>query len=109
MRPITLGALPSALMALAVGLSMLAVASARAQDADYQSFFTGICAGGNAGANLATLCAVTPGGGGNISGDSENSLNPAQALTSANHALSRAKAQTDKSQARAEELRQEAH
>lgn len=91
-----------------LGAVLLAAGHAQAQDAEYQNFFTSICAGGNASANLATLCAATPGGGGNISGDSENSLNPAQSLTSANYALARAKDQTKKSQERAEELRQEA-
>lgn len=94
------------LMALAAML--LISGGAQAQDADYQNFFTNICTGGNASGNLATLCGVTPAGGGNISGDSESSLNPAQTLTGANYALARAKAQTKKSQEHAEELRKEA-
>lgn len=96
------------LVLAAVAAMMLVSGGARAQDANYQNFFTNICSGGNASSNLAGLCAVTVGGTGNVSGDSENSLNPAQTLTSANQALGRAKAQTEKSQERAEELRKEA-
>lgn len=54
-----------------------------AANADYQAFFFSVCA--TATGALASRCAETPDGLGNLSGDSESSLNPSQNLS---HALS---------------------
>src|SRR5262245_55904816 len=53
---------------------------ANAANPAFQNFFTTVCATANTGA-LATRCAQTPGGAGNVSGDSESSLNPTQGLS----------------------------
>jgi len=54
---------------------------ALAANAAFQTFFFGVCPGANGA--LATRCGQTPGGLGNISGDSESSLNPSQNLSQA--------------------------
>lgn len=64
-----------------------ASAPARAQDADFQAFFFSACST-SAGA-LNTRCSETPGGG-NLSGDSERSLNPNQVLSNHDPAINRA-------------------
>lgn len=57
---------------------VLVSAGTGATNAEFQDFFFLVC---NApGGALATRCAETPGGLGNLSGDSESSLNPSQAL-----------------------------
>lgn len=48
-------------------------------NAAFQTFFFAVCPA--SGGQLAARCAQTPGGLGNISGDSESSLNPSQNLT----------------------------
>jgi uncharacterized protein YhjY with autotransporter beta-barrel domain len=52
---------------------------AGAANAAFQNFFFNVCPGSSG--TLAARCAVTPGGAGNLSGDSESSLNPSQALS----------------------------
>ncbi|HUF19961.1 MAG TPA: autotransporter outer membrane beta-barrel domain-containing protein [Burkholderiales bacterium] len=56
----------------------LAAGSAGAANAPFQDFFFSVC--GGATSTLATRCSETTGGLGNLSGDSESSLNPSQAL-----------------------------
>ena len=69
--------------------------AARAQHAPFQAFFATVCAG-SPGGSLATRCGETPGGAGDLSGDSELSLNPNQSL-----------AAHDASQARVRQLSQD--
>lgn len=59
---------------------LLAAGVSQAANPAFQNFFTSVCATANTGA-LATRCAQTPGGAGNVSGDSESSLNPTQGLS----------------------------
>lgn len=59
---------------------LLAAGQGHAANPAFQNFFTTVCATANTGA-LATRCAQTPGGTGNVSGDSESSLNPTQGLS----------------------------
>jgi len=64
-------------------LAMLATPASQAADpADpaFQSFFFNACL--NPTGTLATRCAETPGGTGDLSGNSESSLNPSQTLSS---------------------------
>ena len=70
--------LPGSLIAAAVGLA-LAASNAQAADAQYQSFFFAVCPGATGA--LAIRCAQTTGGLGDLSGDSESSLNPSQSLS----------------------------
>ncbi len=69
---------PRSLIAAAVGLA-LAASSARADNAPFQTFFFAVCPGATGA--LATRCAQTPGGLGDLSGSSESSLNPSQSLS----------------------------
>ena len=82
------------LVVLGFSIALLAPV-AQAQHAPFQSFFSTVCTGSTSG-SLSTRCAETPGGGGNLSTDSEVSLNPNQSL--ATH---------DASQARARQLSQD--
>lgn len=50
-----------------------------AANAAFQTFFFNVCPGSSG--QLATRCGQTPGGLGNVSGDSESSLNPSQSLS----------------------------
>ena len=77
----------------------LAADGAGAANAPYQAFFFQVC--GSASSTLATRCDETPNGLGNLSGDSESSLNPSQALGH-NRSL------VDAAQARGDTLRNEA-
>lgn len=52
----------------------LASSGARADNAPFQAFFFSVC--GGASGVLAARCNETPDGLGNLSGDSESSLNP---------------------------------
>ena len=69
---------PCSLVAAAVGLA-LAASSGHAANAAFQSFFFAVCPGATGA--LATRCAQTPAGLGDLSGDSESSLNPSQSLS----------------------------
>jgi outer membrane autotransporter protein len=71
----------------------LAAGNAYAQNALYQSYFFGVCSGAPTG-SLATRCAETPGGTGDLSGDSESSLNPSQFVSSNEAAIVRARARS---------------
>ena len=76
-----------------------------AQDPEFQSFFSDVCTGSPTG-SLATRCAETPGAGGNLSSDSENSLNPSQPLSSNERPVARAREESGKIQKHAEALRE---
>ena len=69
---------PRSLVAAAVGLTLVA-SSGHAADAAFQSFFFAVCPGATGA--LATRCGQTTGGLGDLSGDSESSLNPSQSLS----------------------------
>jgi uncharacterized protein with beta-barrel porin domain len=62
----------------AAGL-LLTSTAADAANAEFQDFFFDVCTA--ATGTLATRCAETPSGLGNLSGDSESSLNPSQNLS----------------------------
>ena len=70
----------------------------------FQAFFTTSC-GSSTGA-LATLCAVS--NGGNVSTDSESSLNPNQTAVAAGNALAKAQALATATEKRLEAVRDEA-
>jgi outer membrane autotransporter protein len=78
---------------------------AAAQNAAFQSFFFDVCASPTG--TLATRCAETPAGGGDLSGDSEESLNPSQTLPINDAALARARAIAEEVEERLEERRNE--
>jgi outer membrane autotransporter protein len=86
---------------------LAAPASAQVADPVYQGFLTQVCTGGGAMGNLAVLCGVA-GGNGNVSGDSEVSLDPGQTLIAADVALARAQALAKATERRLEGLRDEA-
>ena len=79
---------------------------AHAQNPVFQSFFFAVCGGSPTGA-LATRCGETPGGTGNISGDSEDSLNPSQFLAVNQAALARARLTSKQVQERLEKTREQ--
>ncbi len=84
------------------------IATARpagAQDADFQAFFFDACM--NPTGDLATRCGETPGGSGDLSADSENSLNPGQILAAHEGSLYRARERTRGIQALLEARREE--
>lgn len=67
----------TATRALCLG-SLLACAGAHAANPPFQGFFFNVCT--NPTGALAQRCAETPNGNGDLSGDSESSLNPSQTL-----------------------------
>ncbi len=69
---------PQSVIAAAVSL-VLGTSTAQAANDAFQTFFFAVCPG--ASGALAARCAQTPGGLGNLSGDSESSLNPSQSLS----------------------------
>lgn len=77
---------------LVLAFAALTAGQASAQNAVFQNFFFDVCA--NPAGALATRCAETPGAGGNLSGDSESSLNPSQALSASESALAKARERT---------------
>lgn len=89
---------------LAIAGILLAAPQARAANADLQAFFFNVCAGAPTG-TLATRCAETPGAGGNLSGDSESSLNPSQNLAHNQPAISTAQTRSKEARERGEKLR----
>jgi outer membrane autotransporter protein len=91
---------------LAITGILLAAPQARAANADFQNFFFGVCAGTPTGV-LAARCAETPGATGNVSGDSESSLNPSQNLAHNQPAISTAQTRSKEARERGEKLRDE--
>lgn len=67
------------LLALAAFTAAAAPPPSLAQNAAFQDYFFSVC--GSATGALAARCAQTDAGLGNLSGDSESSLNPSQALS----------------------------
>ena len=70
--------------------------AARAANPTFQAFFLTVCQSPTAA--LATRCGETAGGQGNLSGDSESSLNPSQALSNNQSPLSLAHARGEQLQ-----------
>jgi len=92
--------------AVATGLVWLAAAGAaqaQAGNPAYQTYFLSACAG--ATGQLAALCAASRGG--QLSGDSESSLNPNQTSGAGSTALARAQALATATERRLETLRDE--
>jgi outer membrane lipase/esterase len=92
--------------AAAAAVMLSASATAQVADPVFQAFLTRVCTGAPAG-TLAAQCAVA-GGNGNVSGDSEVSLDPGQTLIAADTALARAEALAKATERRLENLRDEA-
>ena len=65
--------------------AICSAAPAQAANEAFQDFFFVVC--GSPSGVLATRCAETDGGLGNLSGDSESSLNPSQTLSTADAAM----------------------
>lgn len=90
---------------LAAAVACIVVATGlmpRAQAADpaFQDFFFLVCA--NPTGVLAARCSETDGGLGNLSGDSESSLNPSQTLATPNSSIAAASARSEEMRKRAE-------
>ena len=86
----------------AAGL-LLAGAHAQAANPQFQDFFFAVCTAPSGA--LAARCAETPGGLGNLSGDSESSLNPSQNLGHNQTVLGTALGRSKGTRERAEHLR----
>lgn len=69
----------------ACAAALLAAPPVQASNAEFQDFFFTVCE--SASGALATRCAETDGGLGNLSGDSESSLNPSQTLSTSDAAV----------------------
>lgn len=76
-----------------------------AANAAFQTFFFNVCPGSSG--QLATRCGQTPAGTGNISGDSESSLNPSQSLSQNLPPLGLAQVRSAESRDRGERSRDE--
>lgn len=86
---------------------LLAAPQARAANAEFQDFFFDVCLA-PAGA-LAARCNETPGATGNVSGDSESSLNPSQNLSHNQPAIGVAQTRSKEARERGEKLRDGEH
>lgn len=98
-----------AIALIAVILAGGAMSSVEASDPDFQDFFTDLCSGSGAPTGpLAERCAETGSGAGNgdLSGDSESSLNPSQTLSIHDGSLAVARSQSKETRERGERLRE---
>ncbi len=95
---------PIACRAAVAGI-LLTAAEAHSANAGFQAFFVQAC--GAASGALAARCAETPGGLGDLSGDSESSLNPSQNLSQTATAASLAQARSKEARERGERLRED--
>lgn len=77
----------------------------QAANPEFQSFFFDACV--NPTGLLAARCDETAGGLGNLSGDSESSLNPSQSLSSNDSPLARARTRSKQARERGDRLREE--
>lgn len=82
---------------------LLSVPGAQAADPEFQDFFFDVCLAPTGA--LATRCAETPAAGGDLSGDSESSLNPSQNLSHNQPAISVAQSRSKEARERGEKLR----
>ena len=85
---------------LVVGLSLTAI-DAWAINPQFESFFVDVCGSSPTG-TLAVRCAETPAGTGDLSTDSESSLNPNQTLSPADSGLAAARSASEQAQERAD-------
>lgn len=90
-------AIPALILLAATGASA-------APNPAYQAFLFNVCGSTPTGALLAR-CAETPGSLGNVSTDSESSLNPNQTLTTADTGLAAARAADEQTRERIERVR----
>lgn len=86
--------------------SSLMVNNVSASNAVFQGYFFDVC-GGTPTGTLAARCGETPGGTGDLSGNSETSLNPNQSLSNNEVSLARARAKTREVYERTGQLRNE--
>jgi uncharacterized protein YhjY with autotransporter beta-barrel domain len=82
---------------------LLAAPQAQAANPEFQSFLFDVCL--TPSGALATRCAETTGGTGDVSGDSESSLNPSQNLSHNQPAVSVAQTRSKEARERGEKLR----
>ena len=90
-------------LSTAIAGMLLAAPQAQAANVEFQNFFFDVCLT-PAGA-LAARCAETPGATGNVSGDSESSLNPSQNLSHNQSSVSLAQTRSKAARERGEKLR----
>lgn len=83
---------------------LLTSAGAEAANAEFQNFFFDVCSAPSGA--LATRCSETTAGLGNLSGDSESSLNPSQNLGHNQSPVSAALARSTEARERGEQLRE---
>lgn len=88
------------LQILLSGLLLSLALNANAANQAFQDFFFGICQNGGAQGNLIVRCNETAGGLGDLSGDSESSLNPTQTLNSNDAAIGIARRQAKQNRER---------
>jgi outer membrane autotransporter protein len=96
---------PATVATLAAAGCLLAAPGAEAANAEFQSFFFSVC--GTATGTLAARCDETPGGLGNVSGDSESSLNPSQNLSHNLSPIGTAQTRSKAARERGERLRED--
>lgn len=82
---------------------LLAAPQAHAANVEFQNFLFDVCLAPTG--TLAARCAETPGATGNVSGDSESSLNPSQNLSHNQPAVSVAQTRSKEARERGEKLR----
>ena len=87
---------------LGIIISFGVVSSGFAANADFQNFFFLACV--NPAGQLAVRCGETAGATGNLSGDSESSLNPSQTLSSNDASLGIARKRAKENRERFEQL-----
>ena len=88
-----------------VAAGCLVAPATEATNAAFQSFFFDVCV--NPSATLAARCAETNAGLGDLSGDSESSLNPSQGLSHNDAALAVAQTRSRESRERGERMRED--
>lgn len=93
----------SRILSTATAGLLLAASQAQAANVEFQNFFFDVCLAPTG--TLATRCAETPGATGNLSGDSESSLNPSQSLSHNQSAVSLAQTRSKEARERGEKLR----
>lgn len=90
-------------LSAAFACAWLVTSAAQAADPEFQDFFFDACLSPTGA--LATRCAETPAATGDLSGDSESSLNPSQNLSHNQPAISVAQTRSKEARERGEKLR----
>lgn len=93
----------SAILFCCACVGVLFAAPVRAVNPAFQEFFFRVCE--NPSGALAARCGETPNAAGDLSGDSESSLNPSQTLSSTDGALAAVRARTREARERVERYR----